>query len=325
MTELGQYCPELTDITSEVECRAAAMEKKLIYGNIYNGPGNHKFCQFAEDGRSKVFFNEAGTPSPHPWSNYASLCHKEIPAHLFRKCTRFSPEMTVSDAGTWAIAIFFLAGLWCVALRLVFVMFAPNMKVHPEVHHVTVDPHGLATFRQQAENTRLKRCQKICKKCVKFVLMSVETMVGTAVFVVSAIAIIVTGGVQLPKEKPECAIEPESAMNLGAWIAEPVRRYEIVWCEYGPLAAVGLSFLGFCCFLLGFSMSLRRAVYFYHEERKRVFKLKLRQQKQKAKETGEAVEEGPDLGEGFRVGKMCAQDALPDCMFEDYDGKVFDC
>merc|ERR1719199_1566630 len=150
-------------------------------------------------------------------------------------------------------------------------------------------------------------------------------MIGTAIFVASAIAIVVTGGVQLPLEKPECAKESRLAVSLIAWAEEPVERYRIVWCEYGSVASLGLSFYSFCCFLLGFSMAFRKSMWFYHEERKRKYKRNLNRSREKATGKGDAVEDGPNYGEGFRVAKMIPADPRPEHMFEDYNGRVFDC
>ena len=46
-------------ITQEANCKKAATELNLKWGNAYSGPSTFPGCQFANDGRSTVYFNTA--------------------------------------------------------------------------------------------------------------------------------------------------------------------------------------------------------------------------------------------------------------------------
>jgi len=172
-----------------------------------------------------------------------------------------------------------------------------------------------------------KNCRRLFRRFVKIICKSTGTLIGTAFYVVAALAILVLGLVQLPLDKPYCAREPRFGASLLAWVEEPAQRYAVVWCEYGPIASVLLSFLAFCNFLLAFSMSLRKVLKIYHEARRRRWKARMQHQRDVAASTGGAIEEdiGRDLGKGFQRAKMIPKDAEPRVMHEDYDGRVFNC
>lgn len=323
MSEYGEYCAPGFDLTEEKECRIAAATLGLTYGYPWAGPGEHRFCSYANDGRKKVYFNTGALPAPKANDLYASLCWRVEPEGLELKCVPFTKETEVSNAGAWAMAIFPLSGVWIVSLWFVIILFAPAMKVHPTPVDADDDPYGLERFRQQQEDqAKLKRMKKTCKKICKFILKSVETIVGTAIFAVSGIAIVITGGVTLTQAKPECAAEPRYAPS--AWAEEPTERVAIVWCEQGYVATIGLFGLAFCCFLLVFSMSFGKVLKYRHEKRMKEAKAKLKKMREKSKEKGEAVEEGRDYGEGFRIEKMIPPEEAPEAIFSDYDGRIFD-
>jgi len=326
MTGYGEYCPYGHDITDEAECRIAASVVGKMYGKSWNGAGDHKYCLYADDGRVQVFFNSANTFSPRPIRNYASLCYRASRLGALGRCVRGSEETQISPAGSWALAVFFLAAGWTIALTFVFVLFAPSVRVHPEHVDPNEDAFGIEAFRAQQElNSKAKRCKKTCKKICHVIFKSTEMLIIAAVFAVSGIALVVVGGVQLPLDKPECAAEPRSVVAFSAWITEVNERVAIVWCDLGAMASVGLATFAFCCFLLGFSMSFFKARKYRREENKRRFKMKLRKQREKTLETGEAIEEGVDYGEGFRVQKMIPKDPLPEVLWSDYDGRIFEC
>jgi len=165
--------------------------------------------------------------------------------------------------------------------------------------------------------TRLK---KICKAMVK----TQAALIGTAVFAASAIVLVIVGGTQLPMERPYCARKPRLSVSLLAWMEEPAERDAVTWCEYGPMASVGLGFISFCCFLLAFSMTLIKVRKMYNEERMRKLKIRLKQNREKAAETGQEMESGTDYGPGFQIQKMVPKEKAPPHVFEDYDGRVFD-
>lgn len=264
-------------------------------------------------------------PSPSAFAFHASLCYRVPPRVTVLKCHSEDPERAVKAQGSWAIAIFFLAGVWVTALWLVIIVVQPGHRVHadkPPEAHSEEDPYGLEAFRWQQENTRAKRFKKGCKKACHFMIQSAETLIGTGVFVVSFVALVVVGGVQLPLDKPPCAKEP--SYSIDAFWTEPAERISVVWCEQGALATVLLGALSFCQFLLVFSMLFGKVVKFRAEKHAREAKKRLKLQKQKAMDTGAAIEDGPDYGAGFRVGKMIPKEPLPDAIFQDYDGRVFD-
>lgn len=183
---------------------------------------------------------------------------------------------------------------------------------------------------------RLASCCKKCwkkftavvptrvKKICKFLVKTEAAMIGTAVFASSAIGIGIAGATQLPMESPFCARKPRLAVSLFAWAEEPAQRYAVTWCEYGPIAAVGLGFISFCCFLLAFSMTLVKVQKMYNEERIRRLKIRLKTNRERAAEHGEEMETGTDYGPGFRIQKMVPKEKAPAHVFEDYDGRVFD-
>ena len=104
-TAFGEYCPPAHDVTTEKDCRNAAAALGLTFDKSWYGPGDHRFCLFAEDGRNRAYFNTAGdqarsTPTPL----YSSICstsrappglflYLEVPNGLFKcrlKKTTFS-------------------------------------------------------------------------------------------------------------------------------------------------------------------------------------------------------------------------------------------
>jgi len=322
MTPHGEYCDSGYDIEEETVCRAAAASLGMVYGHAWSGAGEHRNCFFADDNRMKVFFNSAVMPSPNANKDFASLCWRVPPQGMVQRCVPGTEETEVTESGAWAIAVFSLAAVWISALWFVLILFAPGIKVHPDPTHGHDDPYGLAAFRQQQENTKMKQFKKKCKNLLKFMFKSIETIIGTGIFVISGIAIVVTGGAQLPMERPDCAKEPRFAPI--AWAEEPAERFSIVWCELGAIASVCLSALAFCCFLLAFSMSFVKVRKIAHEDQKRKKKKKLKKLQDKAKEKGQAVDEGPDYGEGFRIQKMIPKEPVPEAIFSDYDGRIFD-
>jgi len=77
-TGLLQYCAGGGDLTTEEGCRAAAANLGIRWGGSYQGPGDHRFCLHADDGRDAAFFNLAGDLAAvaPPNSNYRSLCRQ---------------------------------------------------------------------------------------------------------------------------------------------------------------------------------------------------------------------------------------------------------
>jgi len=81
-TGLNEYCPEGGDLTTEDECMMAATKLGLMYARNWEGPGDHRYCLLAEDGRNAVFFNVAGAAAAEkpPNPSYRSLCAKATEA-----------------------------------------------------------------------------------------------------------------------------------------------------------------------------------------------------------------------------------------------------
>ena len=74
----GQVCEsEFTSITSEQDCIAAANSLGLDWALSWNGPNNFPGCLFADDGRSKVYFNLSPSPATSNLNTrYAGICIK---------------------------------------------------------------------------------------------------------------------------------------------------------------------------------------------------------------------------------------------------------
>ena len=77
----GQYCTgHLAPLTTEATCRAAGEALGLTWEGPWHGVNKHCYCTFANDGRSKLYFNTAGTScsdTPHP--TYQSVCLQGSP------------------------------------------------------------------------------------------------------------------------------------------------------------------------------------------------------------------------------------------------------
>lgn len=71
-------------------------------------------------------------------------------------------------------------------------------------------------------------------------------------------------------------------------------------------------------------MSLVKVRKMYNEDRMRRVKIRLKQQREAAVNTGKEMETGVDYGPGFRIQKMVAKEKAPMHVHEDYDGRVFD-
>jgi len=129
----GEYCPPEDEILTSQECRTAATSLGLVFDRDWAGAGDHKLCAFAEDGRYMVYFNTAESTSPYPTSQYASLCWKVTPYQEREKCQSGDEETEVTSAGSWAIAIYCLSGVWSASLWFVVILVGfGNRKVHPE-------------------------------------------------------------------------------------------------------------------------------------------------------------------------------------------------
>jgi len=76
LSELGAYCAEGQDITTEDACRAAAAKLGLEFELSWPGHDDHRNCLFAEDGRSRAYFNFAGATAAAtpPNQQYRSVC-----------------------------------------------------------------------------------------------------------------------------------------------------------------------------------------------------------------------------------------------------------
>ena len=67
-----------TRITNEATCKAAAADLDLVWGNSWNGPGDHPGCFHTKDSRNRVFFNTSPKASLNPSPNYAEICTEGI-------------------------------------------------------------------------------------------------------------------------------------------------------------------------------------------------------------------------------------------------------
>jgi hypothetical protein len=199
---------------------------------------------------------------------------------------------------------------------------------------------------QQVPTTKGKRCLKRCCPCRSLIekscpccktlcpllFESSEFIIGTAAYCVPALVLIVLGTTQLPLEKPYCATEPRS--DLSAVVDEPAERFSMVWCEIGALSSVLLGFLGFCTYVLAFSMLLRNVMKNITEERVRNSKHRLAEQRaeqrNRAMETGRPVildskNSKKDAGQDrFQISEMNLKEERPEPIWQDYDGRIFD-
>mmetsp|Transcript_5331 Transcript_5331/g.20063 ORF Transcript_5331/g.20063 Transcript_5331/m.20063 type:complete len:782 (-) Transcript_5331:125-2470(-) len=73
-----QHCPAGADVSSEAECRSAAESLGVAFGFAWWGPADHRFCLFANDGRSRIYWNTAGDDAARaaPNSRYSSVCQQ---------------------------------------------------------------------------------------------------------------------------------------------------------------------------------------------------------------------------------------------------------
>jgi hypothetical protein len=326
----GEYCPLVdgrsTDIREESVCRLAAASLGDTYGYPWAGAAEHRNCFFASDNRLKVFFNTAQQAAPSPNKDFASVCYRVPPDGFVDNCVPGTSATEVSNAGAWAMAIYSLAAVWVIGVYFTYVTLVSAHlahKVHPEPdHHGNDSSYELdaVSAQQEALKKHHRTCKEKCKKFCKFMVRSLETIIGCVVFVVSGIALVIIGITKLPKERPECAKEPTWSLA-----SEPSDRFATVWCEQGAIASVGLAAIAFCCFLLTFSMQLVIVVKYRREKRLLEAKKNLQAQREKARSRDGNLEEGPDYGEGFRIQKMAPKEQCPLPAFQDYEGRYFDC
>lgn len=211
-------------------------------------------------------------------------------------------------------------------------MVAPGLRVHPEHHEEN---------NEKPDNSVSRKMGRCCKKFCKCMLRSTETLIGVAIFGASAIALVLAGLLELPKERPPCAEQPRA--EPVAWVDEPVKRMAVVWCEYGANSAVFICFLGYCCCMLGFAMLLRNAKKYNAEDRRTKFKKKAQNDRRmSSKRTSMRTSTKSSAGtasigsgasampndsyaiEGFQVKQMIPKEAVPEPVFEDMDGRIFD-
>ena len=82
----GQLCPGGYEITSEIDCIAAANDLHLDWGGSWVGPGDFPKCLFANDDRKKVYFNKSPNPSETVHGKmlkYAAICQRSSKGPLF--------------------------------------------------------------------------------------------------------------------------------------------------------------------------------------------------------------------------------------------------
>ena len=79
-TKDGEKCPTPDRIVSEYTCKKASDELGLSWGYSWSGPGSTPGCIFANDGRSKVFFNTVLSAAGSN-AKYAEICTGQ---HLFK-------------------------------------------------------------------------------------------------------------------------------------------------------------------------------------------------------------------------------------------------
>ena len=75
----GELCPSGYEITSESDCIAAAYNLQLEWQGSWEGHDDFPNCLFANDGRSKVYFNLSPKPSKTVHGGmlkYAAICQK---------------------------------------------------------------------------------------------------------------------------------------------------------------------------------------------------------------------------------------------------------
>ena len=75
----GELCPSGYEITSESDCIAAADNLQLEWQGSWEGHDDFPNCLFANDGRSKVYFNLSPKPSKTVHGGmlkYAAICQK---------------------------------------------------------------------------------------------------------------------------------------------------------------------------------------------------------------------------------------------------------
>ena len=53
----GELCPSGDLITTAADCKAAAEFLKLKWASTWHGDGDYQNCIFANDGRSRVYYN----------------------------------------------------------------------------------------------------------------------------------------------------------------------------------------------------------------------------------------------------------------------------
>jgi len=72
----GNLCDNIqSTITTEAKCQKAGKELRLSWAKSYNKAGSFPGCFFANDGRSKVYFNESPKASKTVTNaKYAAIC-----------------------------------------------------------------------------------------------------------------------------------------------------------------------------------------------------------------------------------------------------------
>ena len=76
----GAKCPERR-IKDDKECKAAASELKLSWAGTWHNPADVPGCIFANDGRSKVYFNTALNAKGSN-KKYAEICKEGKVIHI---------------------------------------------------------------------------------------------------------------------------------------------------------------------------------------------------------------------------------------------------
>ena len=94
----SEKCPTSSRITLESICKKAADELGLSWDHSWHGPTDAPGCIFANDGRSKVYFNTVLNANGHN-EKYAEICTTGEHLQAFRGTAslRFGQKLVIYE------------------------------------------------------------------------------------------------------------------------------------------------------------------------------------------------------------------------------------
>lgn len=138
-------------------------------------------------------------------------------------------------------------------------------------------------------------------------------------------------------ELPAASLKRPEHHGIISWAHIPADRMGVLWCDYGEVAAIFIGALMYCSHIAACAIIVKRLSTYAQEDRQRAYHERIARQlrrRTKSKDSGGTGTTGsssrdpdqePGMEQGFHLAFMQPRDPMPEYMWRDMDGRVFDC